>query len=314
MTNETGTQNTPITKKDLVSLADYNAQELWQLIKLGKQLKDDLYADRSHPIFSGKTLAMVFQKPSLRTRVSFETAMTQFGGHAIYLGPSDIQLGARETVEDIAKVLSGYCNGIMARVFGHDVIEELAKYASVPVINGLSDLLHPCQILGDLLTVYEHKEQLEGLKVAFVGDGNNVAHSWLNAAPQLGMDVTLVCPEGHEPDADILAFGQQFGTKVDVVHDPQAGVADADVVYTDVWASMGQEAEAQQRKQTFVPYQLNAQLIARAKADCLVMHCLPAHYGEEITYEVAQGSNSVIYPQAENRLHAQKAVMKTLMS
>lgn len=312
-TNETGAQSTPMTKKDLVSLADYNAQALWQLIKLGKQLKDDLYARREHPIFSGKTLAMVFQKPSLRTRVSFETAMTQFGGHAIYLGPSDIQLGARETVEDIAKVLSGYCNGIMARVFGHDIIEELAKHASVPVINGLSDLLHPCQVLGDLLTVYEHKGQLEGLKVAFVGDGNNVAHSWLHGAPQVGMDVTVVCPEGHEPRADILAFAQRFGTQVAVVHAPHVGVANADVVYTDVWASMGQETEAQARKQRFLPYQLNAKLLAAAKPDCLVMHCLPAHYGEEITYEVAQGPNSVIYPQAENRLHAQKAVLKTLM-
>lgn len=284
-----------------------------RFLELAKQLKHKQKTSVSHEVLKGKTLAMIFQKPSLRTRVSFETGMTQLGGHAIYLSPADIQLGQRETTEDIAIVLSGYADIIMARVFGHDVVQDLAKYASVPVINGLSDLLHPCQILGDLLTVWESKCTLQGLKVVFVGDGNNVAHSWLNAAPQLGMDVTIACPKGYEPKADIVEFAKQFGTRIEVTHDPQAAVQGADVVYTDVWASMGQEAQAQQRQQLFKPFQLNAELISNAKPDCLVMHCLPAHYDEEISYDVAHGPNSVIYEEAENRLHAQKAVMVTLM-
>lgn len=297
----------------LVSLADYDADGIWHFLELGKQMKHDQKSGNTKKIFEGKTLGMIFLKPSLRTRVSFEVGMTQLGGHAIYLGPDDIKLGQRETTEDIAKVMSGYVDGIMARVFGHDIMEDLAKHATVPVINGLSDLLHPCQILADLLTVWEHKDQLEGRKAVFVGDGNNVAHSWLNAAPKLGMHFTLACPEGHDPNPDILNYAKQFGTTVEVSHNPHAAVEDADVIYTDVWASMGQEAEAEAKKKAFLPFQVNAELVSKAKPDCIIMHCLPAHYDEEITYDVAQSANSVIYGQAENRLHAQKAVMATLM-
>jgi ornithine carbamoyltransferase len=300
-------------KEHLVSLAHYSEDELWHFIKLGKQLKDDVKSGKPSSMFAGKTLAMIFQKPSLRTRVSFEVGMTQLGGHAIYLGPDDIKLGQRETVEDIAKVVSSYANGIMARVFGHDIIEELATYANVPVINGLSDLLHPCQGLGDFLTIYENKPNLEGLKLTFIGDGNNVAHSLLNAGSQLGLDITIACPEGYEPNADIMAFAKSFGTQIEIEHDPVAAVQNADVVYTDVWASMGQEAEAEAKNKLFQPFQVNAQLLSHAKNDCIVMHCLPAHYDEEITHDVAHGPNSVVFPQAENRLHAQKAVMVSLM-
>jgi len=301
-------------KAHMVSLADYNADELWHFIKLGKQLKADLYAGKNSSLFAGKTLAMIFQKPSLRTRVSFEVGMTQLGGHAVYLGPDDIQLGKRETVEDTAMVLSGYANAIMARVYEHEAVEALAAHASVPVINGLSNLLHPCQALGDMLTVYEHKGKLEGLKATFVGDGNNVAHSWLNAAPQLGMDLTIACPQGFEPNAGIVAFAKSHGTHVEISHDPMDAVQNADIVYTDVWASMGQETQAESKKKAFSAFRVNAQLLTQAHKDCLVMHCLPAHYGEEITFDVAHGSHSAIFPQAENRLHAQKAVMVTLMN
>ncbi len=300
--------------KHLVSLADYTAEGLWNLLELAKHLKREHRAGIRHEMLKGKTLAMIFQKPSLRTRVSFEAGMTQLGGHAIYLGPDDIKLGARETIEDIAVVTARYVDGIMARVFGHGIVEELARHASVPVINGLSDSLHPCQILGDLLTVWEKKRRLEGLKVVFVGDGNNVANSWLNGGSILGVDVTVCCPEGYEPDEEIVTAAKQRGPKIEVVHDPQAAVQGADAVYTDVWTSMGQEGEAGERKSRFEGFQVNAVLMSRAKPDALVLHCLPAHYGEEISYEVAQGPNSALYDEAENRLHAQKAVLASLMT
>ena len=301
-------------KRDLVSLRDWSREELWELLELALHLKRELRAGIPHQqVLAGKTLAMVFQKPSLRTRVSFEVGMTQLGGHAIYLGPEDIKLGVREPVEDIARVLSRYADGIMARVFEHEIVEELARYADVPVINGLSDLLHPCQILGDLLTIYEKKRRLEGLKLAWIGDGNNVAHSWLHGGPKMGMDITLACPEGYEPKEEIVGYAQKQGTKVEVIHDPKEAARGADVLYTDVWASMGQEAEAERRRRDFQGFQINEELIRLAKPDCLVMHCLPAHYGEEITYEAAHSPNSVIYDQAENRLHAQKAVLVLLM-
>jgi len=301
-------------KRDLVSLRDWSREELWELLELALHLKRELRAGIPHQqVLAGKTLAMVFQKPSLRTRVSFEVGMTQLGGHAIYLGPEDIKLGEREPVEDIARVLSRYADGIMARVFGHDLVEELARHAEVPVINGLSDLLHPCQILGDLLTIYEKKRRLEGLKLAWIGDGNNVAHSWLHGGPKMGMDVTLACPEGYEPKEEIVEYARSQGTKVEVIHDPREAAREADVLYTDVWASMGQEAEAERRRRDFQGFQIDEELIKLAKPDCLVMHCLPAHYGEEITYEAAHSPNSVIYDQAENRLHAQKALLALLL-
>ncbi len=301
-----------MNKRDFVSLADYAREEVWELLQTAKQLKIAHRAGQEQPVLRNKTLAMIFQKPSLRTRVSFEVGMTQLGGHAVYLAPSDIQLGKRETTEDIAKVLSRYCDGIMARVFGHEIVEELARHASVPVINGLSDREHPCQILGDLLTVWEHKGRLEGLKLAWVGDGNNVCHSWLQAAPKLGMAMSVATPEGFEPLPEIVEYARKFGP-VELTHDPVEAVRGADVVYTDVWASMGQEAEAEQRRRVFKPFRVNQELIKHAEPDAIVMHCLPAHYDEEIQYEVAHGPQGVIFDQAENRLHAQKAILVLLM-
>lgn len=300
--------------KHFLSLADLSAAELWQYLETAKQLKIEHKTGHEQALLKGKTLAMIFQKPSLRTRVSFEVGMTQLAGHAIYLAPSDIQLGQRETTEDIALVLSRYCDGIMARVFGHEIIEELAKYASVPVINGLSDREHPCQVLGDLLTVWEKKGKIEGLRLAWIGDGNNVCHSWLQAGPKLGMDVLVACPAGFEPKSEIVEYAKQWGRRVEVLHDPQEAVKDADVLYTDVWASMGQEAVAQQKKQAFRGFRVNNELLKRAKPEAIVMHCLPAHYDEEIAHDVAHGPQSVIFDEAENRLHAQKAILALLLA
>ncbi len=298
--------------KDLISFEQYSAEDFWELLETALQLKREHRAGISHTMLSGKTLAMIFQKPSLRTRVSFEVGMTQLGGHAIYLGPDDIKLGQRETTEDIAKVLSRYCDAIMARVFGHEIVEELARYAEVPVINGLSDLLHPCQILGDLLTVYEKKRRLEGLKLAWIGDGNNVCNSWLEAGPKLGIAIAVACPPGHEPNAKILEEARRLGT-IEITHDPHVAAKGADILYTDVWTSMGQEREAEERRQKFKNFQINQELLKLAKPDALVMHCLPAHYGEEITHDVAHGPQSAIFDEAENRLHAQKAVLALLI-
>lgn len=296
----------------LISFAHYTTEDLWELLETALQLKRELRAGIAHTMLAGKTLAMIFQKPSLRTRVSFEVGMTQLGGHAIYLSPDDIKLGQRETTEDIAKVLSRYCDGIMARVFGHEIVEELAKYSEVPVINGLSDLLHPCQVLGDLLTVHEKKRKLEGLKLAWIGDGNNVCNSWLEAGPKLGMTMSVACPQGYEPNREITEQARRLG-RVEIVHDPTLAVQEADVLYTDVWTSMGQEQEAQERRTKFKNFQINQGLLKLAKPDAIVMHCLPAHYDEEITHDVAHGPQSAIFDEAENRLHAQKAVLALLM-
>ncbi len=266
--------------------------------------------------FADKTLAMIFQKPSLRTRVSFEVGMTQLGGHAIYLAPSDISLGKRETTEDIAIVLSRYVDIIMARVFGHNIVEDLAKHSTVPVINGLSDYEHPCQALADLQTVLERRGHLAGLDFVFCGDGNNVAHSLMYGGALSGMNVTVVTPPGYEPKAGVLSEAQEIGSatgaKIKVSNDLAGSVKGADVIYTDVWASMGQESEAENRRKLFAPYQVNAQALAQADRDCVILHCLPAHYGEEITYDVTRTKNSAIFDQAENRLHAQKALMLLL--
>ncbi len=301
-------------KRDLLGLSNWSQQEVWEVLELAAHLKREQRAGVRHDhILRGKTLAMIFQKPSLRTRVSFEVGMWQLGGYALYLGPEDIKLGQRETVEDVALTLSRYVDGIMARVFGHAVVEELARFATVPVINGLSDLLHPCQALADVLTIWEKKRGVAGLTLVFIGDGNNVANSLIEASAKLGMRFRMVCPEGHEPSARILAEARALGAEIEILRDPAVAAKDADVLYTDVWTSMGQEAEAEMRRKRFQGYTVDMELLSLAKPDCLVMHCLPAHYGEEITYEAARSENSVIFDQAENRLHAQKAVLALLL-
>jgi ornithine carbamoyltransferase len=303
--------------KDFLSIADVSTEELWELLRLARMLKAEWQAGGNEPILKGKVLGMIFQKPSLRTRVSFEVGMLHLGGSALYLSPNEIQLGKRESVADVARVLSRYVQGIMARVFAHRDVEQLAEYADVPVINGLSDYSHPCQGLGDVLTVWEHLGQLEGRKLVFVGDGNNVANSLLFAGSKLGMHVTVVSPAGYEPHPGVVQLATRFaaetGSRIEISNDPRTAVEGADVLYTDVWASMGQEAEAEQRKARFAGLQLNEALVDRASPDAIVMHCLPAHRGEEITDAVADGPHSVLFDQAENRLHAQKAVLATLM-
>ncbi|MCA9962209.1 MAG: ornithine carbamoyltransferase, partial [Anaerolineales bacterium] len=269
------------------------------------------------PILKGKSLALVFQKPSLRTRVSFEMGMVHLGGYALYLSPNEIKMGGRESVPDVARVLSGYVDGVMARVFAHEHILQLAEYGSVPVINGLSDYSHPAQALADLFTILEHKKELSGLKVAYVGDGNNVARSLLFGAMKTGMSFSIASPAGYNLTDEDITLAQQFstgGAKVERIEDPQEAVANADVIYTDVWTSMGQEEETEKRLKVFPPYQINQALVGLAKPDCIVMHCLPAHRGEEITDEVADGPHSVLFPQAENRMHAQKAILVELLA
>ncbi|HEX3000617.1 MAG TPA: ornithine carbamoyltransferase, partial [Armatimonadota bacterium] len=283
-------------------------------IALKKRLK--LQPAVMPPLLGGKTMAMIFEKPSLRTRVSFETGMTQLGGHAINLQPSEIQLGKRESVGDVATVLGRIVNVIMARTFSHQTVADLARYSGVPVINGLSDREHPCQALADFLTILEHKGTLKGLKFAWIGDGNNVCHSTMLLAALTGMNYTAGCPEGYDPDPEIFAQAQALakgsGAKIEICHDPRATVQGADVIYTDVWASMGQEAETAKRAKVFASFQVNEELVALAKPDSIVEHCLPAHRGSEITDGVMDGPHSVVFDEAENRLHAQKAVMALL--
>ncbi|MGA9348980.1 MAG: ornithine carbamoyltransferase [Anaerolineae bacterium] len=303
--------------KHLLSIADLSADEVWQVLSLAKALKEEWRKGGNEPILKGKTLGMIFQKPSLRTRVSFEMAMIHLGGQALYLSPDEIKLGVRESVPDVARVLSRYVDGIMARVFAHSHIQELAAYSRVPVINGLSDYSHPCQALTDLFTIWEKRGKLKEVKLAYVGDGNNVATSLLFAATKVGMDVALASPEGYELSNDVVKLGQEFaaqsGSKIELVRDPAAAVRGADVIYTDVWVSMGQEEETKRRLKDFAPYQVNAALVAQARPDVMVMHCLPAHRGQEITDEVADGPSSVLFDQAENRMHAQKAILALLM-
>jgi ornithine carbamoyltransferase len=303
--------------KHLLSIADLSADEIWQILNLARELKEEWQQGGNKPILKGKTLGMIFQKPSLRTRVSFEMGMIHLGGQALYLSPAEIKLGERESVPDVARVLSRYVDGIMARVFAHSDVEELAAYSRVPVINGLSDYNHPCQALSDLFTIWEKRGKLKGVKLAYVGDGNNVAASLLFAAARVGMHMALASPEGYELNDDAVKLGREFaaqsGSKVELVHDPAAAVRGADVIYTDVWVSMGQEEETKRRLKVFPPYQINSALVAQAKPDVVVMHCLPAHRGQEITDEVADGPHSALFDQAENRMHAQKAILALLM-
>lgn len=303
--------------KHLVWLHDWSKEEIEQVLDTALKMKADFYSKIRPTPLSGKTLAMIFSKPSTRTRVSFEVAMTQLGGHAIYLGVNDIQLGRGETIADTARVLSRYCDGIMIRTFAQSDVETLAKYSKIPVINGLTDLVHPCQILADLLTIKEKFGQLRGLTLAYVGDGNNVCHSLLLGGSKMGMEVRAVTPLGYEPSKQIttlaIEHAKNSGGKVVVTNDINEGVKGADIVYTDVWTSMGQEKERDERLRVMKPYQVNVDLIRKARSRAIFMHCLPAHRGEEVTDEVADGPQSVIFDQAENRLHAQKALLALIM-
>jgi ornithine carbamoyltransferase len=289
------------------------ADEIMALLDRALELKREPIPE-SKPL-DGMAAALVFQKPSLRTRVSFEMAMLQLGGHALYLSPAEIQLGQREGVVDAARVLSRYVDAIVARVFLHSDVAGLAAHASVPVVNALSDREHPCQILADLLTLYERRGTLRGVRLAYVGDGNNVAHSLALAAPQLGVDLRFACPDGYEPDPAIMDEAQSLGGSgaIELFRDPQDAVAEADAVYTDAWYSMGQESEAEIRAPVFSRYQLNAELMSHAAQDAIAMHCLPAHRNQEITDEVIDGPASAVYDQAENRLHVQKALLLRLL-
>ncbi|MCF7808460.1 MAG: ornithine carbamoyltransferase [Candidatus Marinimicrobia bacterium] len=300
-------------KRDFLAVTDFSKAEIYETFRIAKALKADVKAGKPHHYFANETMAMIFAKPSLRTRVSFETGMVQFGGHALYLGPSDISIGKREAVKDISRVISRYNNWIMARLFLHEHMIELAKYASVPVINGLTDYNHPCQIMADMLTIYEHRGQVEDQKVVFIGDGNNVCNSFLNFASVIPYHFVLAAPEGYDPDPETLAKAKAAGiSEIEIVRDPIAAAKDADVLYTDVWTSMGQEVERRKRVNDFKGFQINNELLSYAKSDALVMHCLPAHYEEEITESVIDGPHSVVFDEAENRMHAQKAVMVML--
>jgi len=303
--------------KSLASLYDLTKEEIEEILKTSELLKLQLLRGQEHLLLKGKTLAMIFEKPSTRTRVSFEVGMWQLGGYALYLSSSDLQLGRGETIGDTAQVLSRYVDGIMARVFAHQTILDLVSYSKVPVMNGLSDFSHPCQGLADLFTVYEKKGRLSGLKLAYMGDGNNVAHSLIYGCSKVGMNITLGCPKGYEPDAQVVSRGKEearkSGSDVIVTNDPNEAAKGADIIYTDVWASMGKEKEHDKRVKIFKPYQVNVQLVKEAKEDYLFMHCLPAHRGEEVTDEVADSKHSVIFDQAENRMHTQKGLMALIM-
>jgi len=303
--------------KDLISIADLSIEEIYEIFDVAKTLKQKSYTGEPHKLLEGKTLGMIFTKRSTRTRVSFETGIYQLGGIGMYFGPNDLQIGTSESISDTAKVLSRYLTGIMIRTFAHSDVTDLAKHASIPVINGLTDLLHPCQVLTDIFTILEKKRKLEGLKLAYIGDGNNMAHSLLNGCSKVGMHISIASPSGYKPDKGIVEnakmFAKYMGSKVEILDNPIQAVKNADIVYTDVWASMGQESEAADRKKKFAKFQVNPKLVKNAKDDYLFMHCLPAHRGDEVVNEVADSKNSIIFDEAENRLHVQKAIMALVM-
>ncbi len=308
-----GRQTGKAEKHDFVTLGDWDRTRLEGVLELAAQIKHELRTRGPSDRLRGRALAMIFHKPSLRTRVSFEVGMVQLGGAALYITEREIGIDSREAVEDVARVLSGYVDAIVIRTFSHDLVRRLAEYATVPVINGLDDRVHPCQILADLLTLRELGVEFAGLPVAWLGDGNNVAHSWIEAAAIFGLDLRLAVPAGYLPDPEVVAEAQRRGAKITITQDPRAAVAGARVLYTDVWASMGQESEAESRRGIFRPFQINADLLRAAHPKAVVMHCLPAHRGEEITAEVLEGPQSVVFPQAENRLHAQKGLLVSLI-
>lgn len=299
-----------MAKRDLLSIADLTKDEIIEIFNLASKLKNSSLPSPSKPL-KEKNLALLFEKPSLRTRLSFEVGINQLGGHSVYLGPEEVGLGKRELVKDVARVLCRYVDGIIARVFSHKDLTELAKYSSVPVVNALSDLYHPCQVLSDIHLIKEKRGELKGLKVAFLGDGsNNVAHSWVLGAAKMGINLVIASPEGYGPKREIVEAAGEILVTTDI----EEAAKRADVLYTDVWTSMGQEEEAERRKKIFANYQLNKKVLDLAKKDCLLMHCLPAHRGQEVTCDVLEGENSIIFEQAENRLHLQKALLVFLFS
>lgn len=304
--------------KHFLDVLDYSSEDLQAMLDLAIKLKKQWKAGGNPPLLRGKVLGMIFQKPSLRTRVSFDMAMRHLGGDALYLSPAEIGLGKREAISDVARVLSGYVDAIMARVFAHEHVLELARWASVPVINGLSDYNHPCQAMADALTIYEKFGKLKGIQVTFVGDGNNVAVSLMHVCVKLGANFTIANPEGYDMPQKAIELAQEIaretGSQLNFLRDPHQAVKGAQVIYTDTWTSMGQEEEAQIREKVFPPYQVNQQLVSEADNDVIVMHCLPAHRGHEITDDVADGPHSALFPQAHNRLHAQKAILVKLLT
>jgi ornithine carbamoyltransferase len=306
-----------LTGRDLISLHDFTPAEIAAILELAGDLKVKQKKNIPHAFLPGRTLGMIFQKSSTRTRVSFEVAMYQLGGYSLFLSTNDLQLGRGETIQDTARVLSRYLDGIMIRTYKHTDVEELAKYADIPVINGLTDLQHPCQVLADLQTVLERKGRLKGLKMAYVGDGNNVCHSLLFGCAKVGMDIAVASPEGYKPDAEVVRLAKEdaaaTGAKIDILTDPVEAAAGADVVVTDVWASMGQEVERDRRIRVLAPYQVNPELVRHAKPDYIFLHCLPAHRGEEVVDEIIDGTHSVVWDEAENRLHVQKAILAMLL-
>ena len=308
---------TKLSKKDLLSIEDLTKEEIELILNISDMIRTKHRNKELFVPLLGRALAMIFRKPSTRTRVSFEMGMFQLGGAALYMSPNELQLGRGETIADTARVLSGYVNGIMIRTYDHNEAVELAKHASIPVINGLTDFSHPCQIISDLFTIKDKKKVFKGLNIAYIGDGNNVCHSWLFAAPKMEMNISVAAPENYSPGKNVVEKAKQLaektGTKVNVTTDVSAAAEDADVIYTDVWASMGQEKEAKDRKKQLLKYQVNRELVKKAKKDAIVMHCLPAHRGEEITDEVMDGPQSVVFKQAENRLHAQKGILALLL-
>ncbi len=297
-------------KKDFLHITDFTTEEIWEILELAKEIKAKLKNREEYKPFKDQSLAMIFAKPSARTRVSFETGFFRLGGHALYLSPSDIEIGKREAVKDIARVFSGYNDMIMARLFEHKHILELAEYASIPVVNGLTDYNHPCQIMADILTVYEHRGNLNNIKIVYVGDGNNIVHSWLHLAARIPMYFTCVCPEGFEPDQKTIKLVEDTGiSTVEISNDPKLDISGADVIYTDVWASMGEKEETKMREKLFAEFQVNSAMMESTGKNSLFMHCLPAERGREVTDAVMESPNSIVFDQGENRLHAQNAIM-----
>jgi ornithine carbamoyltransferase len=302
-----------MAKRDLLNFNGLAREEMEGIFKLAQELKAKQRRGVVHPLLAHKSLAMIFEKPSLRTRVSFEAGMIQLGGHAIFLGPNEIQLGVRETPADCARSLSRWVDLITVRTFSQKTLEEIAEYATVPVINALTDESHPCQVLADCLTLIEHRGRLDGLKIVFIGDGNNMVNSWIEAAAVLPITFVLACPPGYEPNPDIEQRARQNGASITITNSVKEAAGDADVLYTDVWTSTGQEEEFARRARVFKRFQVNDQVLSMAKKEALVMHCLPAHRGQEITHEILEGPQSIVFDQAENRLHVQKAVMVWLL-